>query len=180
MSRLIRLIYKNERGITLIELTLAIAIVAILTTGFTMTFHQVATANARSAAHMTAVKQVESALYWINRDVQMSQEIVTGNDPAGTGFPLTLSWTDYSGNNDYQAIYSLVDNVLVRTYTVTGSEPSGPTDTTVAEYISMDSANTNCQYSEGVVDLTFTASVGDTYLSSETRTYQVKRRTDSS
>jgi type II secretory pathway component PulJ len=119
MIKLIRQVYRNERGIALIELALAIAITAILATGFTMTFHQVATANARSAAHMTAVKQVESALYWINRDVQMSQEIVTGNDPIGTGFPLTLSWTDYSGSNDYQVVYSLSGNTIVRTYSVT-------------------------------------------------------------
>ena len=178
MNRLLKLFHKEERGVILIELSLAIAITALLVTGFTMTFYQVATANIRSAAHMTAVKQVESALYWINCDVQMSQDISTGHDPVGTGFPLTLSWSDYTaGGNQYQAVYTLADNHLVRAYSINGGDP---TNITIAKYISMDSTNTTCQYSEGTLSIKLTASVGDDNPSIETRVYQIKRRTDSS
>ncbi|MFC2062427.1 type II secretion system protein J [Chloroflexota bacterium] len=178
MKRFLKLFRKEECGLTLIELSLAIAITAILVTGFTMTFYQVASANARSASHMATVKQVESALYWINHDTQMSLSISTGSDPADTGFPLTLSWSGYgTSGNQYMVIYTLVDNELIRAYSVNGGDP---TYRTIAKYISMDPEHTNCQYEEGALYLEFTASVDGPYPATETRIYQITKRTDSS
>jgi len=163
------LINKNQRGFTLIELMIAIAITGIITGGITMTIFQVFSGNARSSNHMTAVRQVQNAGYWISHDTQMAQNVVP--DPGDTGFPLTLTWSDWDSGDVHQVIYTLlVDNKLQREhYTNLNLDAT----TIVAEYIDPD--ETSCVWDDGTgtLTLTVTATVGGWQPASETRVYEV-------
>jgi len=132
------LIHKNERGFTLVELIIAIAITAIITTGVTMTIFQVFTGNARSSNHMIAVRQVQNAGYWVSHDAQMAQLVVT---TGVSGFPLILTWTDWDGT-EHQVTYDIVNGDELK-------RSEGATETIVAKYIDPDPANTSCKFIGG-------------------------------
>ncbi len=172
-----RLINKSQRGFTLIELLVAIAITGLITGGLTMTIFQVLTGNARTSNHMTAVRQVQNAGYWVSRDAQMAQSVEPDPDP--DGFPLTLTWTDWDGDG-YQVVYTLVDDKLQREhYTNRDIYPNPDATTLVAQYIDPEPAKTNCDFAGGVLTLTVTASLGgDWQEASETRIYEVVPRPD--
>jgi prepilin-type N-terminal cleavage/methylation domain-containing protein len=100
------LINKNQKGFTLIELMVAIAISSVITGGITMTIFQVIIGSARTNNHMIAVRQAQNAGYWVSHDAQMAQSVTLG---ASSGFPLTLTWTDWDDNEVHQVAYTLED-----------------------------------------------------------------------
>jgi len=67
------LINKNQRGVTLMGIIVAVAITGIIAGAATTTIFQVFSGNTRTSNHMTAVKQVQNAGYWISHDAQMAQ-----------------------------------------------------------------------------------------------------------
>ena len=89
------LINKNQRGFTVIELIVAVAIAGVIAGGTAITIYQTVSGNARNGSHMTAVRQVQTAGYWISRDAQMAQTINSNPEDdlltQGTEV-LTLSW----------------------------------------------------------------------------------------
>jgi len=183
----VRLIHKNQRGFTLVELLVAIAITAFITGGITMVIFQVFSGNARSSNHMIAVRQVQNAGFWISQDAQMAQTVLLEwpeEDPPGTRFPLSLSWTEWDGTR-HQVIYTLEnmtdgDKQLQRqhlTYDVVGN-PIGDETSIVARYIIPGLALTSLDYTAGVLTFTVTASVGNgSQEESETRVYEITPRT---
>ncbi len=85
MFRRLRFINKNQRGFTVIELLVAIAISSLITSGLTLTIFQVFGGNARNSSEMTVIRQVQNAGHWISRDVLMAQVMT----PAEV---ITVSW----------------------------------------------------------------------------------------
>ncbi len=172
------LVHKDEKGITLIELVVVLGVAGIITSAITMTFFQVFINNAHSTAHMTAVKQVENAIHWLNRDVQGAQSV----NIAPSGFPLTLTWVEWN-NKKQEVTYRLGDmgggaKQLERqhvTYDASGNVIGNQT-TLVARYIDPGSTMTNCQYSGGVFTYTITATVTGLRSASETRKGEIKPR----
>jgi len=148
---------------------IAVAISGIIAGAATTTIFQVFTGNARTSNHMTAVRQVQNAGYWISHDALMALDVVP--DTGDTGFPLTLTWTDWDSGDEYQVVYSLIeDNKLQREhYTNRDINPDPNTTTFVAQYI----ASISCQFTGGELTLTVTATVGGWKPASETRTYEV-------
>lgn len=165
---------KNQRGFTFIEVMLVIAITGVITGGITMTFFQVINGNIRTSNHMTAVRQVQSAGYWVSHDAQMAQEVEVG---AASGFPFTLTWTDLDGYK-HHFFYSLVDmpsnglKNLRRNHSVT-DPVTGQTTVTetgiIAQFID-PAAQTSCVWGGGALVFTVTATVQQ---QSETRIYRV-------
>jgi prepilin-type N-terminal cleavage/methylation domain-containing protein len=102
-----RLIQRNHRGFTLIELIVALAITGFITGGITTTIFQVITIEARTSNHMTAVRQVQNAGFWVSHDAFMAQN-VDDNPPAPE--VLKLTWTDWD------------DTVHEVTYTLEGTD----------------------------------------------------------
>ena len=175
----VRLIHKDQCGFTMIEMVIAIAIVGLIAGGITMTTFQVLEGSARSSNHTIAVRQVHNAGYWVSRDAQMAQSVSTGDDPPGTGFPLTLIWTDYGvGGDEHQVVYTLLaDNKLKREHYTNRFEVPEPEPAIaiVAQFI--DLSGTSCQLTGDVLVLTVTATVGtDSQEASETRTYEITPR----
>jgi len=164
------LINKNQRGFTLIELLIAIAITGLITGGVTTAIFQTFTVNARNSSHMTAVRQVQNAGYWISHDTQMAQEVELYPDPDGF---LKLTWTEWVDSTENKVTYAIADGgELKRSHSENGVLTS---EMIVARYI--DSAKTSCQVTAGVLIVTVTAAVGDyPETVSETRVYKITPR----
>ena len=156
---------KSEKGLTLVELLIVIAITGLIAGGITMTIFQVFNINTRTTNRMTAVRQVQNAGFWVSPDVQMAQSVDAGGS---SGFPLALNWTEYVTGNNHTVIYTLENNELQRSHSVNGGNS---TVTPIAEYI--DSAQTSCVWDGEWLTFNVTATVGG---QSETRVYEVKPR----
>jgi Tfp pilus assembly protein PilW len=94
----------NERGIALVELLVVTLISTAIVGVSATTYFQILTVNNDNISHMTAVKQMENALYWIGRDAQMAQTVQT---QGASGFPFTISWVDWENKNN-SVTYSIV------------------------------------------------------------------------
>jgi prepilin-type N-terminal cleavage/methylation domain-containing protein len=165
----VKLKLKKQTGFTLVEVLVVLAITSIIGTGIATSIMQITNINSSSNNRMVAIKQVENALHYINRDAQMAQTIQTG----GSSF-LAITYCDWD------------NTVHTITYTLNGSptqlqrsETTGtgqPTVTTVANYV--DSSNTSCSFDSSLNELTviLTSNVGGYKPASETRTLKVRLR----
>lgn len=159
--------HEDQRGFTLVEMLVVIAIVGIIAGGIATTISQTLNISTRSSNHMVAVRQVQQAGKEVRKDALQSQNITLG---AYDGFPLNLSWTDF---NDvaHNITYTLEDGDLVR-YALTGGNS---TSVVIARYI--DSSETSCQKSGRKLTFEVTARVGGgPYQGYETRTYEIEPR----
>ena len=164
-NELLKLKY-NKSGFTIIEAIISIAVVGILGTGIAIFLSQTISVNASNSSQMQALQQVEKAGYWVGFDVQQAQTV----SPAiGSGFPLQLSWTDWSGNS-YQSTYTITGGTMQRSLIVNSGPP---TVTFVAQSVNTNSTLTNCTFFGGQLTLEVTATIGKF---NETRTYQLKPR----
>ena len=191
---------RGERGFTLIEVLVVIAIAALITTAATMSTFQAFNVTRRSNDHMATVRQVQNAGYWISRDALIAQNIVVGDDPETEEELefLTLTWTewdyDWREDSEYHSVtysfpfqYLSSDGVgkLIRTHSSDGPDEQ----TLVAEYIYYDSedpenhTDTEATYKAPVeapeqapvLTVQITSFLGE---ASETREYQVLPRPD--
>jgi len=168
---------RDQRGLTLIELVIVIAITGLITTAITMTVFQVFNMNTRASNHMTAVSQVQHAGKLVSEDILEAQSV---NATGSSGFPLTLTWTEVGAPGDAHTVnYTLEDmpsgefQILWRKHYIDLALNS---TTKVAEHIDPD--ETSCAPlgvlpAGGVLTFTVTATVGE---QSETRVYEVKPR----
>ncbi len=166
MRQRLESINRNQKGFTLIEILVAMAITGFIGVGLTMAASQVMSVNALSVNHVIVVKQVENAAYWINRDARMAQII----QPNGvSGFPLNLSWVEWD-NTTHQVAYVISNGELQRSSSINGTQPI---QIAVAQYIDSNADNTSCQYSNGVFNFKVTASVSGFRPANQTRMAQV-------
>ncbi len=166
MSCRLGIIGRSQGGYTLNEMLVALAILGVIAPAIGMSIFQVLAVNDLTANHMTAVKQVENAIYRISRDAQMAQTVQTGG---GSGFPLNLTWVEWD-NISNNVTYSVQNGELQRAYSVNGTQP---TSTVVAQHINTDSGATNCQFASGVLAFKITVSIEGFRPASETRVGKV-------
>jgi len=163
------LTYRNQKGSALTELLIAITVAALIAIAVAMGVFQIVTGNARTSNHLTAVRQVQEAGYWVSHDTQMSAIVST---TPGNGFPLTLQWQKWDGSIEYEAVYSLQNTKLHRSYSVNDVVQSSGI---IAEYI--DLSQTNCNFTGDELIFTVRATIGSgSQQGSETRVYKIKPR----
>ena len=161
-------INKNQRGFTLIELVVVLGITSIILGIVSMTFFEVFTYNSRNTYRMTAIKEVEHAVYRITLDVQMTQS-VSGNLTAANG--LTLNWVDWNGSLN-NVTYNVVNGQLQRSCSVNGSQFIYS-----VEVAHLNSAQTSCVVSSQALSFKITSTIGGgLLLVSETRSFNVTPR----
>jgi len=169
----------NQKGMTLVELLIALAIASFVVAAAALVIFQLLTTPERNSDYMTAYTQVQNAGFSVSRDAVQAQEVTVDG-----GSFLTLDWIDWEGYA-HKVVYTLQDasdglKELWRSYSINGS----PAETmVVAEYI--DPA-TSCRWGddpatpeiepENVLTLNVKAQVGDKTAS---RTYNVEPRPDS-
>ena len=169
----------RQRGITVVELLVAIAIVGLISAGIATLISQIITGNTRTSNHMIAVRQVQQAGKDVSQDTLQAQEIIPGpND----GFPLLLRWTDIGGvaNN---ITYTIAESgELLRTHV---RDPGDSDSRVIARYIAAASVDVFGSIPEcdppcyRGLTLEVMAIVGDgPYQASETREYTAERRPD--
>jgi prepilin-type N-terminal cleavage/methylation domain-containing protein len=158
------LVNRGQKGFTLIELAIAMALGGIIAAAITMTMFQILDSSGRTSNHMTVVRQVQSAGYWVSKDAQMAQAVVTtGPD----GLPLELHWTDWDGT-DNTVTYDLQGTDFVR-------DQNGAQEV-VAQFIDSISVGP-VPYTGGKLTFTVTAKLGGgSAEQTETRTYEVVPR----
>jgi len=177
-----RTINRNQRGFTLVELLIAIAISVVIGSAVGGAAYQVFNINAASTNHQIVINQVQNAVNSLSRDAEQAQYIVPKNSsdiplPLGTEFKLvenadqlTLNWTDWD-NTRTEIIYTVVNGILQRTLKVNGGQTS---QTNVANNISVASGSWNL--STKVLDVTIESRITAPKPAAETRTFQIMPR----
>jgi hypothetical protein len=159
-----KFVQKDQRGVTLIDLLLALPIAALVVAAATGATFQVLNST-HASNYMLAYRQVQTAGYWVSHDGIQAQNVSV---PAYPGFPFTLGWTDWDDGEVHEVEYSLVAAELQRRETING----GGTITTV-EGEDFDSSQTSCEWDGSVLTFRVTATVGQ---QTATRTYGIKPR----
>ena len=117
--------FANQRGLTLVELLLALGISALISGALGTAIHQFVMASERGNDDLRALHDVQNAGYWITLD---GGKAVTTNlvDGALSTGSMTLTWT--SGVQTHTVTYSLAGTELKRDH--------NGTITTVARHVS--------------------------------------------
>jgi len=163
----LRKVIKNQAGFTLIEFVMALTISAVISGTITATIFQVVTSSGRTNNHMIAVRHAQEAGFQVSCDVQQARVVTPTADP--DGFPLVLTWTDWSGTT------STVQ------YKIEGTELQRKVDSgnwgRIAQYINTDPTETYCNFTDGKFTFQVTVTVGSgSEVQNETRLYEVVPR----
>jgi len=165
-----KLVKHGEKGFTLLEAVVGVGIMALVVVAIATTTTTLLLNHGQAAEQSVALPQVQSAGFWISRDVQMSRN-VTAPDP--NGFPLSLLIpVDADENNDYSIDYVFEGSKLKRQ--VYDSSEHLTTETLIADYIDTD--NTIFSTVNATIDLyklTVTASRNGDGV---TRIYEINQR----
>jgi prepilin-type N-terminal cleavage/methylation domain-containing protein len=121
-----------QKGFTLIEIILGMAICGVLGGGVITAMYQLSTTNSIDNAHSLAITQMENTVYHINRDMQMAQTV--DNSIESGIVTLTLKWTTWDSiqNIQVQYIWTPGQHTISRSYSVNNG---AATTTIVGKYI---------------------------------------------
>ena len=141
-----------QKGMTLVELIVAVAVTGVIVTFLGTAIYQILTVTGFGNDWLTAGHELENAAYWLNRDGQQS---ITAS--GGSGLSLTLS-----------------DNSTV-TYALTGTElrrTAGGNNMILARNI----ASLNFSVNNRIITMSLTSTPEGRDNVSENGTYQVYLR----
>jgi len=159
---------RRERGFTLIEVVVSLAIISVIIVAMAMTITTIVTNSQGTTERSVVLRQVQNAGYSISRDVQMAKNVIL--DGTG-GFPLTLDIpVDTDQNNDYSVNYLFDGDKIMRQ--VYDSSHTLIKETVVAEYIDVG-ATTFTDLGTNTYELTVKACNGEGVAE---RSYQIKPR----
>ena len=159
---------RGEKGFTVIELLLVVAITGVIVVPLMMATTTLLTNPQRSTNQNVVLHQVQNAGHWISRDVQMSRTVTPGGS---NGFPLSLSIpVDDDENNDNSIEYVFDGDMLKRR--LYDPVPTLISETHVADHIDTDNT-TFSAVDVGLYRLTVRAARGEAAV---TRGYEVSQR----
>ncbi len=110
----------RQKGFTLIEVLVVLAVGSVILVGIVLSIHQVVWGTGRTNSQVVALTNVNYAALFIRKDIQMSQNTDLTD---GVSSSVGLTWTDYTGfepedERNHNCTYTLSDNgtELLRTY----------------------------------------------------------------
>lgn len=146
--------HKDQKGFTLLELIIGIALISLIITTVTMVIDQILSGSARSSNHMVAIRQVQEAGYWVSFYTYASQNTtITGV----SGFPLILRWIDFDTSAEQRIEFTLTNPDptssigILRGYYYVNSSLDSTLTGKIPAFGSINNATTNCQVSGGSV-----------------------------
>jgi len=170
----------GEKGYTLIELIIAITIMVLVSGAASIAIFQILKGTETNNTHMSAVRQVQNAGYWICRDARMAQSVNTDNlTPPNF---IAFNWTEWDAQNEeiyHTATYFFEDltdgiGMLKRTH---WSSAGANEQTFIAKHIYYAPADpddtSKASYQAPVLTLQLTSLVEDAM---EVREYRIKHR----
>ena len=173
---------RSEKGYTLVELLIAITIMALACTAVSAAIFQIFNTIERNNNRITATLQVQYAGSWISEDTQMAHSVATDNLTPPKFLSLNWSeWDDSGDPTDHSIEYSfedLTDGIgkLKRNHFSTSGINE---DVLIAEYIYYDPDSVNntssASYLDPVLTVRLTAHFEETV---ETREYKIKHRAE--
>jgi len=160
---------QRQKGFTLLELLLVLAITGVIIAPLTMATITLLTSPQRLADQGVVLQQVQNVGYWLSRDVQMARG-VNPTVPNG-GFPLTLTIpVDDNPDNDYTIDYVFDGSKLKRRVYDSGDNLTS--ETFIADYIDTDNT-TFSDPGSGTYKLSIRSVKGEAAV---TRGYEVSQR----
>ena len=164
--RKLREIHRNQKGFNMVELTLAILLTGIISTGITASIFQMIQANDSITNRKTAITDVESAIFWISSDAQVAQTFDTDPTPDF----LKMSWVEWD-NTVHEVTYTIIGSEMQRQYSVDGGASQ---DFTIAYFIDPD--ETSWDFTDNFLNFTITSTVGDFRPATESRVGKILPR----
>ncbi len=143
---------KKERGYTLVEMMIAIAITGFLITALGMVVQQTVTVPERGDDQVNAQHAIQNAAHWVSLDGQTAKSA-----SGGSGLALTLP-------DDSSISYILYGDELHRVY--------GSSDRTIAQGI----ASASFSVEGRLITMNITAAPDSRWDISESGTYQINMR----
>jgi len=145
-SVIFRRLNNNQKGFTLVELLVAIAVTAVIAPAVTATIYQLYSVYAQVTNRVTVNNQVANAVQWITSDSQMAQKITVEN---GTTPDLRLNLLKYGWDNSvYNITYTITNgNQLQREYIKTDALGNTTEQSTIVAARYVDAGNTSCSFS---------------------------------
>ena len=171
---------KGERGYTLIELAVALSVIVLISGAASIAIFQIMKGTSVNNTHMTAVRQVQNAGYWLSRDARMAQSVETDNlTPPNF---IVFNWREWDEDDEeifHTSTYffeDLTDGVgkLKRTH---WSSAGLNNQTLIADHIYYDPDDTKAtsqfSYQTPVLTMQLTSRVENAV---ETREYRITHR----
>jgi hypothetical protein len=155
--------HAGEEGVGLVELLVAMAIVALVIGLIGASLFQFERTTGRGHDRLAVVHDQRDAFSWLNHDAQMAVSALATVSPDS----VTLNWVDAVSGDSYQIRYEQADGELVRTSTVNGETSARP----VAR--NLDATGFHASKSGDVLTATIASSQGEV---GETRTELVYMR----
>ncbi len=172
---------RDQRGFTLVEMPIALAIGALIALGAAISIFQVMESSPLVVDRFTTTRSVQNAAHWISRDAE-SAENVRVDDLVSPDF-LALEWTVYSFDED-PSIYHTVTYSFVGLSQGVGKlqryhwSSDGINETTVvAEHVYYDPADPTNTSKASYQDSQLTVKIASRFRdSSGSKEYIIVRR----
>jgi len=157
----------GQKGFTLLEILVTVAVGSVILVGALATIHQVVLGTSRTNSQVVALTDAHYAALQLKKDLEMTQTTdLTDGVPQTSA---TLNWTDYTSfeeeeNKNHSSSYALVSGELRRTYDGTMS------------IVGRDITSLSLTKSGRVINVAITATEGDITPRSETLEFSVYLR----
>lgn len=98
----------NEKGFTVLELLISLAVMAAIGTGVTASIFQVYKVTRQNNDYATAVQQAQNTGYWISHDGLMAETLTGNSSLVNEADKFVFSWSDWETGFTNVVEYSLM------------------------------------------------------------------------